>query len=83
MEEGAVTFELVTKLVDDYVTVSEDEIKAGMRRFIELHHMLLEGAAGVVVAAYMKLRERLRGKRVVLIICGANISLEDLKRVLA
>ena len=82
VEAGAVTFEMVKTLVDDYVTVSEEEIKAAMRRFIELHHMLLEGAAGVVVAAYQKLQERLEGKNVVLVICGANIGLADLRTVL-
>ncbi len=82
VEAGAVTFETVRNLVDDYVTVSEEEIKAAMRRFIELHHMLLEGAAGVVVAAYQKLQERLAGKNVVLVICGANIGLADLRVVL-
>ncbi len=82
VEAGAVTFEMVKNLVDDYVTVSEDEIKVAVRRFIELHHMLLEGAAGVVVAAYQKLQERLEGKNVVLVICGANIGLADLRTVL-
>ena len=82
VEAGAVTFEMVKNLVDDYVTVSEDEIKVAMRRFIELHHMLLEGAAGVVVAAYQKLQGRLEGKNVVLVICGANIGLADLRKVL-
>ena len=82
VEAGAVTFEMVKNLVDDYVSVSEEEIKAAMRRFIELHHMLLEGAAGVVVAAYIKLQERLKGKNVVLVICGANIGLADLRKVL-
>ena len=82
VEADAVTFEMVKTLVDDYVAVSEEEIKAAMRRFIELHHMLLEGAAGVVVAAYLKLQERLIGKNVVLVICGANIGLADLRTVL-
>ena len=82
VEADAVTFEMVKNFVDDYVAVSEEEIKAAMRRFIELHHMLLEGAAGVVVAAYQKLQERLAGKNVVLVICGANIGLADLRAVL-
>ena len=82
VEAGAVTFDLVRKLVDDYVTVSEDEIKEGMRQFMNLHHMLLEGAAGMVVASYLKEREKLEGKKVVLVICGANIGLETLKQIL-
>ena len=44
--------------------------------------MLIEGAAAVAVAAMVKQRDRLAGKNVVVIICGANISLETLKTVL-
>ena len=82
VEEGAVTFEIVKNLVDDYVTVSETEIKEAIKTFIHLHHMLIEGAAGVVVAAYLKEQRRFAGKNVVLIICGANIGLKDLSKVL-
>jgi threonine dehydratase len=82
IEKGAITFELCRALVDDYVTVTEDEIKGALRLFVGAHHMMIEGAAGVAVGGYLKLRERFEGKRVVVIICGANIDLEALKAVL-
>ena len=44
--------------------------------------MLIEGAAAVAVAATVKRRHLLAGKNVVVIICGANISLEALKTIL-
>ena len=82
IEPGAITFELCQQLVDDYVLVSEEEIKAGMRLCIEDHHILVEGAAGVAVAAYLKQKATYQGQNVVIIICGANISREALKAVL-
>jgi threonine dehydratase len=82
VEPGAITFELCRALVDDYVTVTEDEIKESLRLFVRTEHMLLEGAAAVAVAAYLKTRERFAGKSVVIVICGANIDLETLKSVL-
>jgi threonine dehydratase len=82
IEPGAITFELCQELVDDYILVSEEEIKAAMRLFIETQHMLIEGAAGVAVAAYLKAQESFRQKNVVIVICGANISLETLKSIL-
>jgi len=82
LEPGAITFALCQQAVDDYILVSEAEIKAAMRLFIETHHMLLEGAAGVALAAYLQRAEAYRGKNVVIIICGANISLETLKTIL-
>ena len=82
IEQGAVTFDLCRELVDDYETVTEDEIKEGLKQFLQSQHMLVEGAAAVAVAAMVKQRDRLAGKNVVVIICGANISLETLKTVL-
>ena len=82
IEPGAVTFDLCRDLVDDYETVTEEEIKESLRKFLQTQHMLIEGAAAVAVAAMVKRRDRLGGKNVVVIICGANISLETLKTVL-
>jgi len=82
IEAGSITFELCRMLVDEYVTVTEDEIKASLRLFMEAHHMLIEGAAAVAIAAYLKRRERFVGENVVIVICGANIGLETLKEVL-
>ena len=82
IEPGAVTFDLCRDLVDDYETVTEEEIKESLREFLQTQHMLIEGAAAVAVAAMVKRRDRLAGKNVVVIICGANISLETLKTVL-
>jgi threonine dehydratase len=44
--------------------------------------MLIEGAAAVPIASYLKTRDQLTGKNVVILICGANINLETLKSIL-
>jgi threonine dehydratase len=82
VEPGAITFPLCQQLVDDYLLVSEEEIGRAMRMFIETHHMLIEGAAGVALAAFLQARERFQGKTVVIVLCGANISPEALKSIL-
>ncbi len=82
VEEGAITFELCRRLVDRFVLVSEEEIAAAMRLVIGRHHTLIEGAAGAAVAGYLKAKERYRGRNVVIVLCGANVSLETLRRVL-
>ena len=82
IEPGAVTFNLCRDRVDDYETVTEEEIKESLRKFLQTQHMLIEGAAAVAVAAMEKRRDRLAGKNVIVIICGANISVETLKTVL-
>jgi threonine dehydratase len=82
IEPGAVTFDLCRQWVDDYETVTEDEIKEYLREFLQIQHMLIEGSAAVAIAAMVKRRHCLAGKNVVVIICGANISLETLKTIL-
>ena len=81
IEAGAITFGLCQELVDDYVLVSEDDIAEAMREFIDAHHMLLEGAAGVALAGLKQLGDRFRGRDVVAIVCGANISRDVLRGV--
>jgi threonine dehydratase len=82
VEAGAITFELCRHLVDDYVTITEDQIAESLQLFIDKHHMLIEGAAAVAIAAYRMMRERFAGNNVVILICGGNISLETLKKVI-
>ncbi len=81
LEAGAITFHLCQKLVDQFITVSEDEIREALLSFIRDHHMLIEGAAAVPVAALLKNREQFRGKRVAIIICGSNIGPEMLSEL--
>ena len=83
VEADTVTFPVCQELVDRTVLVTEDEIAAAMRAVIENHHVLIEGAAGVAVGAWMKERARYDGKRVVIVLCGANIGSKVLARVLA
>jgi len=82
IEPGAITFELCRALVDEYVTVTEDEIKESLQLFLHTQHMMIEGAAAVAVAAYLKTHERFARKNIVIIISGANISIETLKSIL-
>lgn len=83
IEEGSITFDLCRKFVDRSATVSEGEIAKSLVEFMDTHHMQIEGAAAVAVAAFEKEAERYKGKNVVLIICGANIGAKTLATVLA
>ena len=82
VEAGSITFPLVRDTADAFVTVSEDEIASAMRLVMETHHMLIEGAAGVAVAAFRQQENRWKGANVVIVLCGANISLSALKAIL-
>jgi len=83
IEPGTMTFPLACDLVDQWVSVSEDEIATELREFINLHHHMIEGAAAAAIAGFTKTAEQWQGKSVAIVICGANISLEKLADVLA
>jgi threonine dehydratase len=76
VEAGAITFEWCRALADQLVTVSEDEIRQAMRAVLETHHLAVEGAAGVALAAYLRHADAWRDKNVVVILCGGNVGTE-------
>ncbi len=82
IEPNAITFGLCNQLVDEFVLVSETEIAAAMRQFIDYEHQLIEGAAGVALAAMTKQVDSLAGRNVVVLVCGGNVSRDTLKRIL-
>ena len=82
IEENAITFPVCEAVIDNVALVSEADIAAAMREFIDGESMLLEGSAGVALAALRARSKELAGKNVVVVICGANISRETLKSVL-
>jgi threonine dehydratase len=82
IEAGSITFGICQQLVDSYITVSEDEIMASMRLMIKHHHLIVEGSAGVAIAALMKSKERFKKKKVAIIICGGNVSEAVLKSLI-
>jgi threonine dehydratase len=79
IEHDSITFDLCKRYVDDWVLVSEDEIRDGMKLIFEEHRYVIEGAGGVVVAGFLKLIERVRHKHVALVICGGNIEIGKFK----
>ena len=81
IEAGSVTLPLCASLVDEWVTVTEDEIADAIGHCLTVEHVLVEGAAGVAVAGFRRLASRLRGVSAI-VLCGANVSAEVLRTVL-
>lgn len=74
LEQDSVTLEVCRRVIDHSVLVSEDEILAAMQLVRNARGWLIEGAAGVAVAAFLKESARYQDKRVAIIICGGNLS---------
>jgi threonine dehydratase len=68
------TFELCRRYVDDLVLVDDDQLRAAMYLLFRSAKLAVEPAGAAATAALCgPLRERLAGKRVGLIVCGANV----------
>ena len=82
IEPGSITFELCRDLVDDFVLLSEEEIRAALRFILQNHHLLVEGAGALSVAAFLQQKKQWKGKNVVLVLSGSKLSLDALREVL-
>jgi threonine dehydratase len=87
--EGLATrvgFELPQRILrerlDDFVLVSEDDIRAAMLHMLERTRNLVEAAGSAPLAAALRLRERLAGRRVCLVASGGNVTLDQLRALL-
>jgi len=82
IEPGSITLEICQQNVDQYILVSEAEIQGALLDFIEVHHLLIEGASAVALAAFLKVKDGLKGKNVVVVLSGGNLGLGTLKKIL-
>ena len=72
------SFDLCRRALEEIVLVSDDQIRGAMNLLFREARLAVEPAAAAATAALMgPLAERLKGKRVGLIICGANIDIES------
>jgi threonine dehydratase len=69
--------------ISDVVLLSEEEILEGIRLALLATHNLAEGAGAAGIAAALKIKERLAGKKVALIMSGGNLDHEHLVQALA
>jgi len=80
---GALPFAVLRHVVDQVVTVDEASIALAILRLIELEKSVVEGAGATPLAAFLAGKlDALKGKTVVLALCGGNIDLTMLDRVI-
>lgn len=76
------TLGIISRLIDDIVLVSEEELRQAILLLLATTHQLAEGAGAAATAGALKIKERLRGRKVALILSGGNITLDTLRRAL-
>jgi threonine dehydratase len=76
------TQRIMRKYLDDFVLVDDQAIKEAIVLLLQHTHNLAEGAGAVALAAALQLKEKLAGKKVVLVLSGGNLALEQLREIL-
>ena len=82
VEPGAITYPLCRDLVDHWSLVAEIDIARAVAAMIDDHHELVEGAAGVALAAAESWAAAHPGSTMVVVSCGANVSSTALRNML-
>jgi threonine dehydratase len=79
---GDRTLPMVQKYVDEIVTVEEEEIANAILLLLEREKTLAEGAGAAAIAAMLNRKLPLAGKRVAVLVCGGNIDVTLLSRII-
>lgn len=82
VEEGAITLPLCQEVIDRHLLISEAEIASAMRSMVAAENFIIEGAAGVALAAGLKTASDYQGRKVAVVICGRNVALDTFRSVL-
>ncbi|MFK8011183.1 MAG: threonine/serine dehydratase [Marinicellaceae bacterium] len=75
------TQEIMQRYLDDFILVDDTEIIKATKTLIETSHNLIEEASAATYAAALQIKSQLKGKNVVLIISGGNISMKKLSKL--
>jgi threonine dehydratase len=79
---GDLTLPMVERYVDEIVTVDEDEIASAILMLLEREKTLAEGAGAAALAALLQHRTSLRGAHTAVLVCGGNIDVTLLSRII-
>jgi threonine dehydratase len=82
-----VPFELTNRIIweglDDIVLVSDDDLRRAIVTLFQRTHLIAEAAGAAPTAGAYRIREDLKGQKVVLLLSGRNLTLKQLKSILA
>lgn len=75
------TFRYVQRLADETITVSEEEIANAMFHALHHHHLVLEGAGAVGLAALLAGKVKSSGQGIAVVLSGGNVNLPVLIKI--
>ena len=75
---GQLTYEICSEVIDEWMTVSNDEVSAAVQFLWEQLRCIPEPSGAMGVAGILQRQAELRGKNILSILCGANMDFEQL-----
>lgn len=81
-EPGEITTALIREHVKEIALVSEREIEDALLLLLQIEKTVVEGAGAAGLAALIQMKDRLRGRKVGLLLCGGNIDLFNLSSII-
>ena len=78
-----VALDIIRAGTERIVQVTDDEVKAAMRIYFTDTHNVAEGAGAAPLAALLQEQQRMRGKKVAIILCGGNVDHDVFSQVLS
>jgi len=79
---GDLTLPLVSRYVDEIVTVDDEEIASAILMLLEHEKTLAEGAGAAALAALLQSKTNLRQRRTVVLVSGGNIDVTLLAKII-
>ena len=78
---GTLTYEVCAELVDEWITVSNDEVSAAIQFLWEQLRCVPEPSGAMGMAGALQMKDQIKGQRVLTILCGANMDFEQLASI--
>ena len=82
MDEDSMTLPLAMAVIDEVVTCTEADIAHALKELAFKENQIVEGAAALALAGFLKVAERCRGQTNVVVLCGANFDRDTIFSVL-
>jgi threonine dehydratase len=83
IEEGAITFPICQQVIDRHLLISETDIASAIQDMAANENYIIEGAAGVALAAGLNDAGSYKDRKIAVVVCGRNISLDTFLSVMA
>lgn len=77
------TQEILQEFLTDFILVSEEEMVQAILLMMEIIRNMAEEAGASPLAAALKIKQRIRGRKVALVLTGSNISMDRLRQILS